>query len=99
MKKPVKNRFTETYKKEVTPARIRKFHQDLAKLKTCPEKLTFARNEKVKYLQYISPETLYVSGSTALPKFKKGKPLFFDHIIQLEIEKLETFINNLNKQP
>lgn len=89
MKKPVRNRFTEAYEKEVTPARIRKFHQDLAKLKTCPEKLTFARNEKVKYLQYISAETLDVSGSTAFPNFQKGEPLFFDRIIQLEIDKLE----------
>jgi hypothetical protein len=89
MKKPVRNRFTETYEKEVTPARIRKFHQDLAKLKTCPEKLTFARNEKVKYLQYISAETLDVSGSTTFLNFEKGTPLFFDRIIQMEIDKLE----------
>lgn len=97
MKKPVRNRFTEAYEKEVTPARIRKFHQDVAKLKTCPEKLKFARNEKVKYLQYISAETLDVSGSTALPNFEKGTPLFFDRIIQLEINKLEAECGNAKK--
>jgi len=82
-------KFIETYNKEVTPERIEKLKSELAEIASIEDKILFLKNKKIEYLQYASPELLDVSGSTSYPNFIKGEPLFFDRIIQLEIDKLE----------
>jgi hypothetical protein len=83
-----KTEFIFTYEKEVTAERIADLKKRLNKLKTDDDKLKFLKKEKANYLQHISAETLFVSGSVH-SNFQPGTELFWDRILQIEIDTLE----------
>jgi hypothetical protein len=76
--------FIETYNKEVTPERINDFKMKLAGIETLAEKLAFCKIELMEYLQNIPAETMAASGNVAV-----SKPIFFDRIIQTQIDFIE----------
>lgn len=99
MKKNKENitEFQFAYKQEVTEKRKQALQNRLAKLKTTEEKILFLRDEKAKYLQNISAQTLEVSGSVHA-KFAPNAELFFDRYIQIEIHKLEKSKHKTSKK-
>lgn len=79
--------FIKTYNQEVTTERKEKLQNDLSKIESIEDKITFLENEKIIYLQNLQPEILDVSGRTDYPNFDKGKALLWDRYLELEIEK------------
>lgn len=90
----VKVNFVDVYKKEVTPERKEELQSQLEKYKTIQEKIFFLKQERIKYLQNITPETFEASGCVTFPNFQKGDALFLDRYIDLEIQRLELLNSN-----
>ena len=86
--------FTEAYNKEVTKEKIEKLKIEVSKIKDIEQKILFLENEQIEYLQSLPPEIIEVSGTTFFPNFHSGEPLFFDRIIQLEIDKYKKQIKS-----
>lgn len=80
--------FINTYKTEVTPERINDFKMKLAGIESLAEKLAFCKIELKEYLQNIPAETMAASGNTGA-----SNPIFFDRIIQLEIDNIQSLIS------
>jgi hypothetical protein len=88
--------FKETYNNEVTPERKTELEKRLSEIESVSERIKFLELEKLKYLQGISPETLFISGMT-LAAMGKNESLFFDRHIELEIQK-EKIVNTIPQQ-
>jgi len=80
-----KTDFVKTYNDEVTPERIADLKEKLSKIEPYSKRIEFLHNEKLKYLQEISPETLFISGVTSTAMGTRAS-LFFDRWIDLEIK-------------
>lgn len=78
------------YKQECNPDRIKKLKHDISQFNSVDEKIKYCKNLYNEYLLYLDWETLTVSGMTiAKSIFPKDAKLFFDRIIQNEIDSLE----------
>lgn len=86
--------FFETYKNEVTPGRIAAYKKKLESIESLEDKLEFCYQEKKEYLQNISAETFAASGNTGA-----STPIFFDKIIQLDIDDIERKMKMQGKKP
>lgn len=80
--------FIETYKNEVTPERKEQLKNALSQLRTKEEKIRYIEAEITKYNQSISPEVLFVSGTTSAA-FNNNTLLFWDRYLELEKQKIE----------
>lgn len=81
----IKDSFVEAYCNEVTPERIAELKEQLSKIEPYSKRIEFLNNYKIKYLQEISPESLFISGVTSTAMGTKAA-LFLDKFIELEIE-------------
>lgn len=88
--------FKKVYDSEVTPERKKTLKNEIEKIEGAENKIKFLENEKFNYLQNISSSTFEASGSISFPNFKVGEPLFWDRIIQLEIDNIKA--KELDKQ-
>jgi hypothetical protein len=88
--------FKNVYDSEVTPERKKTLKNEIEKIEGAENKIKFLENEKFNYLQNISSSTFMASGSISFPNFKVGEPLFWDRIIQLEIDNIKA--KELDKQ-
>ncbi len=81
----IKDSYVEAFNNEVTPERIAELKEMLSKIEPYSKRIEFLEKEKIKYLQDISPETLFISGVTSTAMGTRGA-LFFDRFIELEIQ-------------
>lgn len=79
--------FVQAYKREVTDERKKELKEALKRLPNDSERLDYLEHQLHEYLQNVPADLLDVSGRTSYPNFPAGTPLFFDRIIQLEIDE------------
>jgi hypothetical protein len=80
--------FMSTYNAEVTPERTNNLLEQLSKIDNNLDKLIYLTNQKSDYLNNLTPQVINASGGIDYPNFAKGTPLFFDRIIQNEIDRV-----------
>lgn len=95
----VKENILETfelyYKKECNAERIKELKENLSKIESHEDKIKYCKDILKEYNQSLDAITLAISGMTiAQGMFKEDTKIFFDRIIQKEIEALEEELKN-----
>ena len=82
--------FIEVYSKEVTQEKMDELDEKLWDIKDIELKIEFLEDELMSYRKNMCPELVWLSAMCKYPNFPVGAPLFWDRILQLQIDYLKT---------
>ena len=87
--------FEQYYNKECNPDRIKKLKNTLSEIETIEDKIQYCKDILKQYYHYLDDMTIDASGMTmAQGIFPPNTKIFFDRIIQINIDSLENKLKN-----